>query len=571
MWLHAPASSQARHSRWASWPHSVIRPGPRPIGLKGFLFLLYGAYNHQLLRRQLKTVLFPRMRHQFWRSLILLVWITFNKRHLLAVKSLAIEVQLVSSLSRVRQTHISWILSIEQIILTTMDQIAQALLFLIQLFIYIYFYRISSIVIWLWLSWIYEVHVHHRWILWKLYALLLILGALCFTSTFLLVLIKLPDAFLLFRVLKSLQFLIISWRSSIFFSNSMDVGVTIWKDSVAGYVLLWLVSLRFRTNWKSIDLIVSNWWVICCCFFLACVYFLDCAWSISVSLGDGVWLALPVLVVVHGHCSIHMSCIYSYDFIIWINLLTLIIWQDVVQILRILLTGIRSMRSILASWLRTMFGSDFIAGNWFLFRSDLVTGLSCSRSLLWALFWRWHTEITRCKAQLFHIEVLLIDLSCHWRILIFRNCTICRLSSFSVSILDATLNIWDIHWLLLGSGCWILALDSISELAIRHLFKLNKVSLLFQISLTVEVRAALSIMIICFIRICAFSVISAHLPSQMVHICRLVSIVFFFYRRHVVLLKNRLSCFFFWYWFTFECLQIYVSKIEALLVELIAF
>lgn len=212
------------------------------------------------------------------------------------------------------------------------------------------------------------------------------------------------------------------------------------------------------------------------------------------------------------------------------------------------------MRSILASWLGAMFGSDFIAGNRFLLRSDLVTGLSCSRSLLWALLLRWHTEIARCKAQLFHIKVLLIGLSCHRRILIFWNCAICRLSSFSVSILDATLNIWDVYWLLLGPGCWILALDSIRELTIGHLFKLDKVSLLFQISLAVEVWAALSIMIICFIRICTSSVISAHLSSQMVHICRLVSIVFFFYRRHVVLLKNWLDCFFFWCWLTFECL-----------------
>lgn len=463
-----------------------------------------------------------------------------------------------------------------------MDQISQALLFLLQLLIYIYFHCLSGVVIWLWLSWIYEIHVHHRRILRILYALLFIFAAFYFSSALLLIMIKFSNTFLLFRILKRLQFLLIShmfisWRSSIFFLNSMDVGVTIWKDSMTGYLLLWLIALGFRTNWKGTHLVVSNWWMICCCFFLACVCFLNCAWSVSISFGDGVWLALCILVVIHGHCSSHVSFIEFNDFGALINLLVLIIWHDVVEILRILLAGIVFMRSILKSWLRATFGGDFIATIWFLFWSDLVTGLldvhicMCSWSLLWTLLWRWYTEVTWCKAQLFHIKALLIDLFSCWRILIFRNSTIRRLSSFSVSIFDAALNIWDIHWLLLRSGCWILVLSSISELAIRYLFKLDKVSLLFQVSLAIKVWAALSIMIIGFIRMCTFSVIGAHLPSQLVHICRLVSIVFFFYRRHIVLFKDWFSCFFFGYWFTFECWQMHVSEIQGLLVELIVF
>lgn len=492
-----------------------------------------------------------------------------------------------------------------------MYQISQALLFLMQLLIYIYFHGISSVVIWLWLSWIYEIHVHHRRILRKLYALLFIFATFYFSSALFLILIKFSNAFLLFRVLKRLQFLPIScmlifWRSPILFLNSVDVGITIWKDSMTGYymwhVLLWLIALGFRTNWKGIDLIgkvlvVSNWWMICCCFFLACVCFLDCAWSISicfiisVCLGDGVWLAFTVLGVIHGHCSRQMSFIDFYDFGVLINLLVLIIWHDVVEILRILLAGIVFMRSILESWLRATFGGDFMTGNWlidwFLFWSDLVTGFLCmhicvcSWSLLWTLLRRWHTEVTWCKAQLFHIKALLIELwidlfSC-WRILIFRNSTIRRLSSFSVSIFDAALNIWDIHWLLLRSGCWILVLSSIGELAIRYLFKLDKVGLLFQVSLAIKVWAALSIVIIGFIRMCTLSVISAHLPSQLVHICRLVSVVFFFYRCHIILFKDWFSCFFFRYWFTFESMQwryrwyMHVSEIQVLLVELIMF
>ena len=195
-----------------------------------------------------------------------------------------------------------------------MYQISQALLFLMQLLIHIDFHGISSVVIWLWLSWIYEIHVHHRRILRELYALLFIFAAFHFSSALLLILIQFSHTFLLFRVLKRLQFLsiscmLISWRSPILFLNSADVGITIRKDSMTGYVLLWLIALGFRTNWKGIDLIVSNWWMICCCFFLACVCFLDCAWSISICLGDGVWLALSefilssVLDVIHGHCS----------------------------------------------------------------------------------------------------------------------------------------------------------------------------------------------------------------------------------------------------------------------------
>ena len=189
-----------------------------------------------------------------------------------------------------------------------MYQISQALLFLMQLLIDIYFHGISSVVIRLWLSRIYEIHVHHRRILGKLYALLFIFAAFYFSSALFLILIKLADAFLLLRVLQRLQFLPIScmlicWRSSILFLNSMNVSITIWKDSMTWNVLLWLITLGFRTNWKGIDLIVSNWWMISCCFFLACVCFLDCAWSISICFGNGVWLALSVLGVSHGHCS----------------------------------------------------------------------------------------------------------------------------------------------------------------------------------------------------------------------------------------------------------------------------
>ena len=260
------------------------------------------------------------------------------------------------------------------------------------------------------------------------------------------------------------------------------------------------------------------------------------------------------------------------------------------------------MRSMLESWLRATFGGHFMTGNWFLcvilkfcicmwmcFWSDLVTGLLCMRicvcswSLLWTLLRRWHTEVTWCKAQLFHIKALLIDrlvfFSC-WRILIFRNSTIRWLSSFSVSIFDAALNIWDIilsiHWLLQRSGCWILVLGSIGEPAIRYLFKLDEVSLLFQVSLAIKINwikvgAALSIVIIGFIRMCTLSIIGAHLSSQLVHICRLVSIVFFLYRRHIILFEDGFSCFFFRYWFTFECWQMHVSEIQVLLVELIMF
>lgn len=195
-----------------------------------------------------------------------------------------------------------------------MYQISQALLFLLQLLIHIYFHGIASVVIWLWLSWIYEIHIHHRRILRELYALLFIFAAFHFSSAaLLLILIEFSNTFLLFRVLKRIMFclqflpiscMLISWRSPILFLNSPHIGITIWKYSMTGYVLLWLIALGFRTNWKGIDLIVSNWWMICCCFFLACVCFLDCAWSISICLGDGVWLALSsVLDVIHGHCS----------------------------------------------------------------------------------------------------------------------------------------------------------------------------------------------------------------------------------------------------------------------------
>ena len=464
-----------------------------------------------------------------------------------------------------------------------MYQISQTLLFLMQLFIYIYFHSISSVVIWLWLSWIYEIHVHHRRILRKLCALLFIFAAFRFSGVLLLILIKFSNAFLLFRVLKRLQFLpisfmLISWRSSILFLNGADVGITIRKDSMTGYVLLWLIALGLRTNWKGINLIVSNWWMICCCFFLACVCFLNCAWSISICLGDGVWLALSsVLVVIHGHCSRQVGFIDLYDFGVLINVLVLIVWHDVIEILWILLVGIVSMRSILESWLRATFGGDFMTGHWFLFWSDLVTGFLCMRicvcswSLLWTLLRRRHTEVTWCKAQLFHIKALLVDLFSCWRILIFRNSTIRRLSPFSVSIFDAALNIWDIHWLLQRSGCWILVLSSLGQPAIRYLFKLDKVSLLFQVSLAIKVWAALSIVIIGFIRMCTLSVIGAHLPSQLVHICRLVSVVFFFYRCHIMLFKDWFSCFFFRYWFTFECWHMPVSQIQVLLVELIMF
>ena len=272
-----------------------------------------------------------------------------------------------------------------------------------------------------------------------------------------------------------------------------------------------------------------------------------------------------------------MSFINLYDFGVLINVFVFIIRYDVVGILRILFAGIVLTQSILKSWLRATFREALMTSNWFLFRGDLITGFLCmricvrSRSLLWTLLRRWHAEVTWCKAQLFHIKALLVDLFSCWRILIFRNSTICWLSPFSVSIFDAALNIWDIHWLLLRSGCWILVLSSIGESAIRYLLKLNKVSLLFQVSLAIKVWAALSIVIIGFIRMCTFSVISAHLPSQLVHICRLVSVVFFFYRCHIVLFKDWFSCFFFWYWFTFECWYMHISKIQVLLVELIMF